>query len=84
MTCTNQTDVSAYPWTRWEKITFNQSFFSKTQIFSFENCCLGEKRRSKVVGTFHKFWSWGTETFSEQSKTQASCDMVVILIDTIQ
>ena len=22
---------------------------------------------SKVVGTFHKFWGWGTETFTEQS-----------------
>ena len=37
---------------------------------------------SKVVGTFHKFWGWGTETFSEQSKTQTSCDMAVI--DTIR
>ena len=82
MTCTNQADVSAYPWTRWEKITFDQSFVSKHQTFSFENCCLGKKRRSKVVGTFHKFWGWGTETFSEQSKTQTSCDMAVI--DTIR
>ena len=41
-----------------------------------------QKRRSKVVGTFQKFWEWGTETFSDQSKTQTSCDMAVI--DTIQ
>ena len=83
MTCTIQTDVSAYPWTHhWEKITFNQSFISKHQIFSFEKCHLGEKRRSKVVGTSKKFWGWGTETFSDQSKTQISCDMIVI--DTVQ
>ena len=31
----NQTDVSA-----WEKVTFDQSFISKHQIFSFENCPL--------------------------------------------
>ena len=77
MTCTNQTDVSAYPWKRWEKITFDQSFVSKHQTFSFENCCLGKKRRSKVVGTFHKFWGWGTETFSEQSKAQTSHGMTL-------
>ena len=45
---TNQKDVSDYPLTCWEKLTFNQSFVSKHQIFSFENCCLGKKRRSKV------------------------------------
>ena len=78
MTWTNQTDVSAYPWTRWEKVTFDQGFVSKHQIFLFENFCLGKKRRSKVVGTFKKFWGWGTESFSVQSKTQASCDMGVI------
>ena len=31
----NQTEVSAYPWTCWEKLTFDQSFLSKHQIFSF-------------------------------------------------
>ena len=30
------------------------------------------------MGTFHKFWGWGKNTFSEQSKTQTSCDMAVI------
>ena len=78
MTWTNQTDVSSYPWTRWEKITFDQSFVPKHQIFSFENCCLGKKGTSKVVGTFQKFLDWGTETFSVQSKTQTSCDMAII------
>ena len=78
MTCTNQTDVSVYPWTYYEKITFDQSFVSKDQIFSFENCRLGKKKRSKVAGTFYEFWGWGTETFSKQSKTQTSCDMAVI------
>ena len=34
------------------------------------------------MGTFHKFGGWRTETFSEQSETQTSCDMAVI--DTIQ
>ena len=33
------------------------------------------------MGTFHKFWGWGTEIFSKQSKTETSCDMAVI--DTI-
>ena len=40
-----------------------------------------EKRRSKVVKTFQKFWGWGKETFSDQSKTKTSCDMAV---DSIQ
>ena len=66
------------PWTHWEKVTFDQSFVSKHQIFLFENFCLGKKRRSRVVGTFKKIGGWGTETFSVQSKTQASCDMDVI------
>ena len=48
---------------------------SKCQFFSFENYCLGKKTRAKIVGTFKKFWGWGTETFSVQSKTQTSCDM---------
>ena len=61
--------VSVYPWACWEKVTFDQSFVSKHQIFSFENCCLGKKTRSKVVGTFQKFWGWGAETFRVQSKT---------------
>ena len=30
------------------------------------------------MGTFKKFWGWGTETFSVQSKIQTSCDMAVI------
>ena len=51
MTCTNQTDVSEYPWTSWEKLTFDQTFISEHQIFSFENCCLGKKK--KVEGSRH-------------------------------
>ena len=54
MTCTNQTDVSAYPWRGWGKITFNKSFVSKHNLFLFENCCLGEKSW-QVVGKFEKF-----------------------------
>ena len=50
MTWTNQTDVSAYPWTHWEKVTFNQSFVSKHQIFSFENFCLGKKDGQRLWG----------------------------------
>ena len=69
MTWTNQADVSACSWTHLEKITFNQSFVFKHQIFSFENCCLDKKRRSKVVGTFQKFWGWGAETFTEHLLT---------------
>ena len=59
MTCTNQTDVSEHTWTSWEKLTFDQIFISEHQIFSFENCCLGKKRRSKVAQTFRKFGGWG-------------------------
>ena len=70
MTWTNQADVSAYhPWTHLEKITFEQSFVFKHYIFSFENCYLGQKRRSKGQGDILKTLSWETETFSEQSKT---------------
>ena len=79
MTHVNQTNVSAQPWTCWEKITFDQSFVSKHQILSFENCILGKKRKSKVVGTFQKFGMWGAETFSDQSTTQTPCNMAVIL-----
>ena len=79
MTCTNQAVVSAHSWTHWEKLIFDQSFFSKYQIFSFENFYLGKKRGSEVVGIFRKFLEWGAETtFSNQSKTQATCNMAVI------
>ena len=30
------------------------------------------------MGTFRKFGEWGTENFSDWSKTQAPCDMAVI------
>ena len=79
MICTNQTVVSAYPWTHWEKLTFDQGFVSKHQIFSFENCRLDNTRRSKVMGTFRKFLGWEVETFSDRSKTQTTtCNMAVI------
>ena len=50
----NKADVSAYPWTCWEKLTFDQSFLSDHKFFSFENCCLPKKRRSKVMEIFRK------------------------------
>ena len=43
---------------------------TKHQIFSFENICLGKKRRSTVMGK--------AETFSDWSKPQTLCDMAVI------
>ena len=70
-------------WTCWEKLTFYQNFVAEHQIFSFENYCLGKKRRSKVVGAFKKFGGiWGAETLSDQSKSQTLCGMAVI--DTTQ
>ena len=72
MTWTNETDVSAYPWTRcWEKKTFDQSFVPKHEIFSFENCCLAKKEgQRQVVGTFHKFWGCvGNRNLQSVSKT---------------
>ena len=50
----NQTEVSAYPWSCWEKLTFDQNFPSEHQIFLFENFCLSKKRRLKVMGAFRK------------------------------
>ena len=48
------------PWTHLEKITFDQSFIFKHQVFPFENCCLGgQKMKVKIVGKFHKFWGVG-------------------------
>ena len=52
MTWANQTDVSAYPWTRWEKIIFDQNFVSKHQIFSFSSCRLGKKEGQRLWGHF--------------------------------
>ena len=75
----SNTDVSAYSWTCWEEIAFNQKLVSIHQILSFENSHLGEKRRSKVVRTFQNCWVWGAETFSDQSKTQTSCEMAVLI-----
>ena len=60
------------------ELTFDQSFVSKHQIFSFENCRLDNKRRPNVVGTFRKFLEWGAENFSDQSKIQTTCNMAVI------
>ena len=59
-----------------------QSFVSVHQIFSFENCHLGKKRNSKVVGNLEKFWKLGEETFSDRSKSQTPCEMAII--DTFQ
>ena len=77
----NQTGVSAYPWTCWEKLLFDQSFLSEHQIFLFENFCLSKKRRSKVMGAFRKLGvgaGWGAETFSDWFKKQTPCEMAVI------
>ena len=70
MTWSNQTDVSGYPWTHWQKITFDQSFVSKHQNISFENCRLGRKTTSKVVGILQKFEGWEIESFSVQCRTE--------------
>ena len=78
MTRANQTNVFAQPWTWWEKITFDQSFVSKHQILSFQNCILGQKTKSKDVGTFEKFRMWRAETFRDGSRAQTPCDMAVI------
>ena len=45
--------------------------------FSFENYCLGKKSQ-RSWGHLKNFGVGGTETFSEQSETQKSCDMAVI------
>ena len=51
--------VSECPCRCWENLTFYQSFVLECQFFLFENCCLGKKRRSKVMGTFRIFGGWG-------------------------
>ena len=66
-----------------EKLIFDQQeFVSKHQIFSFESCCLGKWRRSRIMGTFRKLGGWGAKTFIQwpQSKTQTPCETV---IDTV-
>ena len=70
--------ISVYTWTCWKKLTFDHSFISKHQVFLFENCCLGKKRWSNVMGTFKNLLGWGAETFKDQSKTQTPCNMAVI------
>ena len=67
-------DVPECLWTCWEKLTLYQSFVSEHQIFLFENCCLGKKRRSKVVGAFRKFGGWGAQTFSDRYKSTFTWD----------
>ena len=57
MTCAHQTNVSAQPWTCWEKITFNQGFVSKHKILSFENRILGKKKSRRSWGHFKNFGS---------------------------
>ena len=51
---------------------------STNQIFLFENCQSGKKKKAKVTGTFRKFLEWEEETFGDQSKTQTTCNMAVI------
>ena len=78
VTRANQTNVSAQPWTCWEKIFFDQGFASKHQILSFENQILGKNVEGR--GNISKILDvWGVETFSDQSITQTHCDMAVIL-----
>ena len=43
----NETDVFVYPWLCCEKSTLDQSFLSKHQIFSFENCCWSKEEGRK-------------------------------------
>ena len=57
---TNQSNVSTQPWTCWEKITFHQSFFSKHQILSFENCILGKKKEVEGHGDISKILDMGS------------------------
>ena len=77
---------SYHPWT-WEKKNFSQSFISKHQIFSFENCRLDNIRRqvvkakslrdiSKILG-LGKRNSSPSECDWPKVKTQTSCDMAV-------
>ena len=68
--------------THWEKLTFNQSFVSKYQLFLFENCCLDNKKEDQRSWGQHlkKFWS-GEQKRNLQgpkSKTQTTCNMAVI------
>ena len=67
MTCTNQTDVSEYPWSCWGKLTCSQSFVSEYQIFSFKNGHLGavflgslfilhSKQRRKKKTIYNLLW----------------------------
>ena len=85
MTCTNQTVwflctphsvIPAWTHLHWEKLTFDQ-FISNVV---FENCCLDNKRTSKVVETFRKFLEqgWGSKTFSDWSETRKTCSLAII------
>ena len=48
------------------------------RFFCLKTCLGKKKRRLKGVGAFRKFGGWGTETFSDQSKSQTPCNMAVI------
>ena len=83
MICTNQTVVSAHPWTNWEKLTFNQSFITKQhqliKFFCLRIVSQAKKEGQRSWGHLENFWSGeGAETFSDQSKTQTTCHMAVI------
>ena len=83
--CTNQTVVSAHPWTHWEKLTFDQSFVSKQhQLIKFFHLRIvnkAKKEGQRSWGTFRKFLEWRAETFCGRSKTQTTCNMAVIDTD---
>ena len=64
------------------EINFQLKLFLKTSNFLIWKLLFKAKKiSSKVVGTFKKFEKWGTETFSDWSKTQTPCDMAVIDIN---
>ena len=66
------------------EINFRSKLHLKTLNFLSENCCLGKKRRSKVMETFRKFREWWEETFSDWSTTQTPCNMAVFFFYHMQ
>ena len=74
----NQVDVSTYPWTCWEKSTFEQNVYLKALNFFVWKLSF---RQNGVVRHLENVQGGdGAETFSVsgQSETQAYCDMAII------
>ena len=57
---------------------FQSKLCLKTSNFSISKLLFRQKNKVKGCGTFRKFLEWGAETFSDQSKTQKTCNMAVI------